>query len=144
MKIFSEDITAYIQNNCVCVIAVQMPDGTPHAATVHFAYDSATRRFIFETNKEYRKVRAFEGRKHVPASLVIGSTEGTMKTLQIDGVAELVPETDTETLAIYMNAFPEKQGKYDSKKLVFFTCTPTWWRYTDWTHADGKRVEISE
>lgn len=144
MKTFSEEIISYIQSNRVCVIAVQMPDLTPHAATVHFAYNPTRQHFIFETYHEYRKTRAFDEKHHVPASLVIGSSEGTMKTLQIDGMAMLVADADSDTKTFYMNTFPEKQGKYDSNKLIFFTFSPTWWKYSDWTHPDGKRVETSE
>ncbi len=141
MKVFTPAIVSYIQDNRVCVLAVQMPDGTPHAAAVHYAYNGES--FIFETYQEYRKMEAFTHQEIVRVSLVIGSTEGDMRTLQIDGSAQLIARDD-ERVSTYMHRFPEKQGKYDADKLVFFICNPSWWRFTDWTHADGKRVEMSE
>ncbi len=143
MRAYSSEIVSYIQGNRVCVLAVQMPDGTPHAATVHFAYDAERNLFVFETYREYRKMEAFAKDGTARASLVIGSNEGDMRTLQIDGTAHMLSDTD-EAVALYMKTFPEKQGKYDEHKLVFFACAPTWWRFTDWTHPAGKRVETSE
>jgi uncharacterized protein YhbP (UPF0306 family) len=143
MKTFPTAVISYIESNRILVLAVQMPDGSPHAATVHYAYDAARNLFIFETYREYRKMEAFASTGTTRASLVIGSSESDMRTLQIDGTARLLNDSD-EGVVLYMKTFPEKQGKYEAQKLVFFACTPTWWRFTDWTHADGKRVETSE
>lgn len=143
MKILPQHVISYIESNRVCVLAVQMPDGTPHAATVHYAYDAAHGVFIFETYHEYRKMEAFAATGNTRASLVIGSNEGDMRTLQIDGAAQLLSASDAH-VDFYMKTFSEKQGKYEAQKLVFFTVSPTWWRFTDWTHPDGKRVECSE
>ncbi len=144
MKAFTQDIVSYLKENRICVLAVQMLDGTPHASTVHFAYDDVQGCFIFETYREYRKLESFAQKADVPASLVVGTDEQIMKTLQVDGISRMVTDTDGTLKAIYMKTFPEKQGKYEENKLVFFTLTPRWWRFTDWTHPEGKRIENSE
>lgn len=143
MNRFPAHVISYIEHNRVCVLAVQMPDGTPHAATVHYAYDAEHNLFVCETYHEYRKMEAFAATGSTRVSVVIGSTEGDMRTLQIDGIAQLLTAPHAH-IDLYMHTFPEKQGKYEAQKLVFFTASPMWWRFTDWTHPDGKRVECSE
>jgi uncharacterized protein YhbP (UPF0306 family) len=142
MKFFSEASVAYLSSQRVCVFAVQMPNGVPHAATVHFAYDPDAQVFIFVTYEEYRKMEGLRAFPEVPASLVVGSNEGDMKTLQVDGVASIT--TEQSYIDVYLKAFPEKAGKYEASKLVFFIMRPTWWRFTDWTTPQGKQIESSE
>lgn len=120
------------------VIAVQMLDGTPHAATVHFAYQPEPLTFIFLTSPTCRKLEALRA-GDAPASFVVGTTEELNKTLQMDGIARL---EDTEELrAAYFAKFPEKLKHQDD---VFFTFTPTWWRFTDWTLPQGKTIWLSD
>ena len=143
MKPFTQEIVSYLKDNRVCVLAVALSTGVPHASTVHYAYDEASGLFVFETHHEYRKLEPFQKKPQVSASLVVGSDERTLRTLQVDGVCELL-SPDAPQIAYYMDVFPEKQGKYEEQKLVFFTFTPHWWRFTDWAQREGKRVDISE
>jgi uncharacterized protein YhbP (UPF0306 family) len=131
--------TDFLATERVGVFAIEMPDGSPHAATVHYAYDASTGTFYFETQATYRKAEALQARSHSRASLVIGTSESIMKTLQLDGLAQLIHDTErTHFEAVYFGKFPEKLQKYASGKYVCFSLTPTWWRFTDWTAAAGK------
>ena len=139
----NQNILDYLKTQRVCVLAVQMPDGSPHAATLHFASSDDGSRFFLLTSPGYRKAEAIRDGKVSPASLVIGTSEGDMKTLQLDGVVRLV-NTDEQQLfnEIYYKALPEKQGKFpDGMAFVFL---PTWWRFTDWTTPQGKTIICSE
>lgn len=108
----------------VCVLAVEMPDA---------------KQFYFLTSPEYRKTEALLARPVSRASVVIGVDEANMKTLQMDGEVRIVPEADRASFdAVYFGRFPEKLGKFAND--LAFTFTPTWWRYTDWTTAEGKKV----
>lgn len=140
-----QEILDYIKTQRVGVLAVEMMDGSPHAATVHFAHTENPFILYFETYQEYRKAEALLGREQSRASFVVGSDEGNMKTLQLDGIIELLkPEEMEEYNRIYFIKFPNKLEKYKEKKFLCFKFSPTWWRFTDWTGAEGKKIITSK
>lgn len=132
------EVLEYLKQQRICVLAVEMTDGSPHAATVHFAFDTKGEKFVIMTNPAYRKYEALANGVS-RASIVVGSSEDDMRTLQLDG--EVLLTDSEEAQSLYLEKFPEKLGKY--QKDVLFTFTPTWWRFTDWTHAEGKAVYTS-
>lgn len=137
-------ILDYIKTQRVGVLAVEMLDGSPHAATVHFAHTENPLVFYFETYREYRKAEPLFGRDKTRASFVIGSDESNMRTLQLDGIIELLKPTEEVGVSVYLGKFPEKKEKSKDPKFVFFKFTPTWWRFTDWTNPQGKIILLSE
>lgn len=138
-------ILDFLKTQRTCVLAVEMMDGSPHGATVHFAHNDNPVVLYFETNKHYRKAEALLGKPQTRATVVIGSDEKNMKTLQLDGIARLVKEEEkTSYQEIYLGKFPEKKEKSQSPDFVRFLFTPTWWRFTDWTAPKGKRISTSE
>ena len=140
-----QEILDYIKRERVGVLAVEMLDGSPHAATVHFAHTVDPLVFYFETERNYRKSEALYGRDITRASFVIGSTESDMKMLQLDGEAELLrPEEMAIFDKIYLGKFPQKELKTKDPKAVFFKFTPKWWRFTDWNAPQGKIILTSE
>ena len=140
-----KEILDFITSQRVGVLAIEMPDGSPHAATVHFAHTADPLIFYFETNRDYKKSEALFGKDLSRASFVIGTDEGTMKTFQTDGSAQLVKAADMEQFkSIYLGKFSEKKDKSKDPKFVAFTFTPTWWRYTDFAGPSGKVVLASE
>lgn len=142
-----EQILDYIETQRVGVLAVEMMDGSPHAATVHFAFTEEPFEFFFATDKGYRKTEALVGREQSRASFVIGCDEGNMKTLQMDGTIELLTADEKEIFErVYLGKFPEKVEKLDldDDENVLFKFTPNWWRFTDWTTSEGKQIITSD
>jgi general stress protein 26 len=137
-----KEILEYLKMQRVGVLAVEMLDGSPHAATVHFAHTEEPLVFWFETYREYRKAEPLFGRDKTRASFVVGTNESDMKTFQLDGVAELIKPNEREIInSVYLSKFPEKMEKAEKDpKVVFFKFTPTWWRFTDWKTPKGKKV----
>lgn len=132
-------VLEYILTQRVCVLAVEMPDGSPHAATLHFAAEANGSRFYFLTPTGSRKVESLHIRPSSRATVVIGVDEANMKTLQMDGACELIPEQGRAQFdSIYFGKFPEKVGKFPDAVAVAFS--PTWWRFTDWTTPQGRVV----
>ncbi|MEI6660105.1 MAG: pyridoxamine 5'-phosphate oxidase family protein [bacterium] len=147
MKNFESQIVEYINSQRICVLALEMMDGSPHGATVHFAYDESSDQFLFETSRPYRKCEALFGRPVSRASIVIGVDESVMKTLQIDGEARLATKDEESGIfnEVYFKKFPIKLSKkHGGAENVFFIFTPKWWRYTDWTGKEGKAILLSE
>lgn len=139
-----KEIIDYIENQHVGVLAVEMLDGSPHAATVHFASKNNPLIFFFETCKDYRKNEPLSGKETTRASFVIGFDETNMKTLQLDGIARLIKTDEQEEFdLVYYGKFPHKKGKFYGSPAVFFRFEPTWWRFTDWTRPEGKLIITS-
>lgn len=140
-----QEILDYIKSQRVGVLALEMLDGSPHGAAVHFANTENPLHFFFETSKEYRKAEALFGKEITRASFVIGSDESNMKTLQMDGEVRLITSEEKELFdEIYFGKFPQKKEKSTDPKLVFFTFIPRWWRFTDWATPNGKVIITSE
>ena len=140
-----QEILDFITSQRVGVLAIEMPDGSPHAATVHFAHTDDPLIFYFETNKDYRKSEALFRKDLSRASFVIGTDEGIMKTFQTDGAVQLVkPEGMEEFKSIYLGKFNEKKDKSKDPKFVAFTFAPSWWRYTNFGGPQGKLILTSE
>lgn len=140
-----QEILDYLRTQRVGVLAVEMMDGSPHGATVHFAHGENPLVFYFETCADYRKTEALTGRPTSRATFVVGSDESNMKTLQLDGdVRILKPEEMEEFEKIYYGKFPNKKGKVYGSAPVFFQFIPRWWRFTDWTTPEGKKILASE
>lgn len=120
------------------VLALLMPDGQPHGATLHFANTHEPFECIFLTTPTYKKCEALRTGE-TRATFVVGTSEDVTKTLQMDGSAKFA---DTpEIRAAYFTKFPEKVGKHPED--LFFTFTPTWWRFTDWKTPEGKKIYTS-
>ena len=140
----NQEILDYIKSQRIGVLAVEMPDGSPHAATVHFANAENPLIFYFETDRDYRKSEALFGRDKSRASFVVGVDDQNKKTLQIDGEVRFIKDSEEKLFReVYFSKFPEKIAKITPQK-VFFLLTPTWWRYSDWTGPKGKVVITSD
>lgn len=139
----NQQILDYIKSQNVGVLAVEMPDGAPHAATLHFAHSEDPLVFYFETDPKTKKAEALLGKAVVRTSFVIGSNEGDMKTLQMDGEVRVIKPEEKENFEnLYFGKFPHKKGKHLDQ--VSFMFAPTWWRFTDWCTSEGKKIWISE
>ncbi|MBP6060454.1 MAG: pyridoxamine 5'-phosphate oxidase family protein [Candidatus Pacebacteria bacterium] len=141
-----QEVIDFIHSQSLSVLAVEMLDGSPHGATVHVAFGEFPPTFFFETHRPYRKCEALFGREKSRATLVIGFNEDDRRTLQVDGEVQLI-STDDERLLynkIYFKKFPKKKETSNDPKFVFFSMTPTWWRYTDWQAPGGKKIISSE
>lgn len=143
MNIPSE-VLEYLTTQRIGVLAVEMLDGSPHGATVHFAHSENPLIFYFETNRDYRKSEALFGRETSRATFVVGIDELVPRTLQLDGIVQLMkPEEKDAFDEVYLKKFPEKIQKSQKPDAVFFQFIPTWWRFTDWSAPDGKKIVTS-
>lgn len=138
-----KEILEYLKTQRIGVLAVEMLDGSPHGATVHFANNENS--FFFETSEGYRKTEPILKNKKTRATFVVGCNEGDMKTLQLDGEVEMLDDNNEDIFKeVYFGKFPEKLNKnYGGAKQVHFSFTPKWWRFTDWTTPEGKKILLS-
>ena len=140
-----QKIIDFINSQRICVLSVEMMDGSPHGATLHFAINENPLTFLFKTSRSYKKCEPLFGKDITRASIVIGVDESNMKTLQIDGEARLIKAEEEELFKNnYYGKFPEKVKSTPDPDAVRFSFAPTWWRYTDWTGPEGKIILTSE
>ena len=90
----NKEALEFLKKERVGVLSVEMMDGSPHGATVHYAHTEDPLIFYFETYREYRKAEPLFGREKTRASFVVGSDESNMKTLQLDGEVCLLYTSD--------------------------------------------------
>ncbi|MES2315466.1 MAG: pyridoxamine 5'-phosphate oxidase family protein [Patescibacteria group bacterium] len=139
-----QEIIDFINSKEVGVLALEMMDGSPHGATIHFALSDDKKTFFLETYREYRKAEALFGRPQSRATLVIGTDESVNQTLQMDGTVQIIKPEDKELYdKVYFGRFPKKLEKSKDPKFVFFSFVPTWWRYTNFKGANGKLIITS-
>jgi hypothetical protein len=138
------EILQYIQGQRTGVLAVEMLDGSPHAATLHFASSDVPFLFFFETNQNYRKSESLIQKHSTRASLVVGFDENEMKTFQSDGIVRIVSGSDKKLFdEVYFGKFPDKIKNKDNPDVIFFMFIPQWWRFTDWKTPGGKKIMTS-
>ena len=113
-------------------LAVNLPDGSPHAAAMAFAYEEKPLELFFLTDNKSRKMQLLH--KGIPqkASFVIGFSEHPMVTLQIEGEIKVVEDRGRieEIKKIYFGKYPSHK-RYFHPGTSFLVLTPIWWRYTD-------------
>lgn len=125
------EILEYLSTQSVCALAVITPEGTTHAATMHFAYPDNMSIYL-GTSRTSLKFKSLSESPVISASLVMGVEESSMTTLQIDGTLEVVSaEEYAQFREIYLGRFPEKKEKVESENFAPLKFVPKWWRFTD-------------
>lgn len=139
-----QEILEYLKTQRVGVLAVEMLDGSPHGATVHFAHTENSFQFFFKTHREYRKVEPLLEKSTTRATFVVGVDESNMKTLQLDGEVRLISQIEKELFDnVYFGKFPEKRKNQEDPNSIYLIFTPVWWKYTEWNTSQGKLIITS-
>ncbi len=118
----------------VCVLAVSLADGSPHAAEMHYSEQIAPVKLFIQTYHTV-KVRALEERGGAgKAAVVLNLAESEMKSLQMRGEVRIVTAEDElqRIYSVHYKKHPTAE-KYKDSETVFLEFTPTWWRYSDFT-----------
>lgn len=130
------------------VLATAAPDGKPHARLVYYTADDSFNVY-FITLAHTRKVGDIARNPH--AAFVVSEPEPP-RTLQIEGsVTDL---TDTATLDPLLTDFVRRLmgherfgiplARFDSSQLKFFTLTPSWVRWGDFTFGQGTDTVLTK
>ncbi|HVS79814.1 MAG TPA: hypothetical protein VHF05_02455 [Candidatus Paceibacterota bacterium] len=138
-----QEIIDYLESQHTGVLAVKMPDGSLHGATVHFAYSLEPLALFFLTSLSSKKAGAF-GSGACEASFVIGTDEIAMKTLQLDGTLESVPADDEKWKEAYLERYPGRKDWSESPEAMRLKFTPRWWRYSDLKDRANATIIASE
>lgn len=126
------------------MLCVAMPDGTPHAATVHYSHTDEPLAVYVSTRANSRKCEPLLTGETVKASFVVGFSEEDMLTLQMDGEASRIVDQSelTRVQEIHYHKHPHAEKYKDSPDTAFLKFVPTWWRFSD--YSQGKPRIITE
>ena len=126
----------------MATIATIKPGGTqPESALIAFAETEALE-IIFETFVNTRKWHNLQQNPHV--ALVIGWDTKRHLTLQYEGEASPVPESDIEACRNLLLAkdTPCAETFLNDPRVRLFKIRPTWIRYSDYTGQAPRIIEI--
>ncbi len=142
----NQEILDFLKSERIGVLSVEMLDGSPHGATVHFAHADTPLGFFFLTDKEGKKCEPLLVRGKTRASFVVGFDESQMKTFQLDGEVKIVESEEDKKMCldVYFGKFPEKKKWLNEKDSVFLSFTPNWWRFSDYKKPKGEKIITSD
>lgn len=124
----NDTIITFLNANHIGVLTTILPDGMPHAATMHYASNTKGDTFVFFTKEKSRKCSHFEVNQEYKAALVIGFSEEEWTEVQMEGtLKKLARESSEEALQIFTSKYEKAMLDEEHVVLVF---TPTWWRYS--------------
>lgn len=117
-----------LKNNRTCVLSVCLSDGGCHGATMHFSVQENPLVVYIQTENTSIKSKKLPTK----ASVVVGFSEETMRTLQMDGKIEKISGDLTEVYKVHYAKNPTAEQYKNDPGTLFLKFTPTWWRYSDY------------
>ncbi len=130
-----------LQKERACVLSVVLPDGSPHAAVVHYSQqiDPVT---IFIQTYPTVKTEAIKG-GNTKAAIVVGLSEEDFVSLQMRGDISIIsdPKELEHIQTVHYKKHPAAE-KYKGPHTIFLEFTPTWWRYTDFNTEPETIIEM--
>ncbi len=125
---FAPETHSFLRSHRISVLTVLMDDGAPHSASLHYAWDEKTGKFIFFTRSRTVKFQALKsGAKK--ASMVIGFSDEEFCTVQMRGEARACDATEAKQ--VYCEKFRHILEFLRDADAAFLEFVPDWYRYTD-------------
>lgn len=135
-------IKEFIDKEILGVFSINLSDGAPHGATVHFSYSENPFVFYIMTENTTLKAQTLLKNEIQKASLVIGFSEKVWITLQMRGNVKIVTDEKEleETGKVHFGKFPKSEN-YKSPQTVFLKFKPHWYRFTDFNTEPETIIE---
>jgi pyridoxine/pyridoxamine 5'-phosphate oxidase len=132
------EIIAFMQQHRLAVQASVSKEGGPQAAVVGIAV-SAAGEIVFDTLSSTRKCQNLRQERRI--ALVIGWDQE--RTVQYEGVADEPMGSELERCKeLYFSVFPDGRERERWPGISYFRVQPRWLRYSDFSGADPKLVEL--
>lgn len=128
-----QKILDFLPKEHVCSLTTLLPDGSPHAAALHFSHQADPFKLYFSTENTSRKCKALLDGKSSKAAVVVGLSEEEWITFQIDGDVRAITESGELKVAksVHYAKNPGSQKFENDPATLFLEFTPSWWRFTD-------------
>jgi hypothetical protein len=132
------ELLAFLRRHRLAVEATVSSRGVPQAAVVGIGV-SDDLEIVFDTLRSTRKYENLT--LHPDVALVVGWDE---RTAQIEGVAdEPIGEELERIRQVYFAAYPDGPERLAWPGITHIRVRPTWIRYTDFSCAPPRMVELS-
>lgn len=128
----NESLKLFLESHGIAVIAVNLPDGALHGATIHYSWSEDPLRFFIQTSRKTKKVSSLLDGSAKKAAMVIGFSEEEWRTCQLSGEIQIIsePRELEEAYAVHWAKHPDKE-RHKGPETVLLEFKPSWWRYTD-------------
>lgn len=134
-----ERIFELIKSNVYAVVSTSNRAGHPESALVGVS-ETENYELVFATNDNTRKIENIRNNPNV--AIVIGGADGSLKSVQIEGVARIIAAEDALDYAEnHYKKIPSAKDHFKDKGECFIVITPLWARYTSF---DSKSPDIFE
>ncbi|MEK7113009.1 MAG: pyridoxamine 5'-phosphate oxidase family protein [Patescibacteria group bacterium] len=126
-------ILDFLIKHRVCSLTTTLPDGSPHAAALHYSHKNEPMELYFGTENTSVKCQALLDGNPVKGSVVVGFSEEEWITLQMDGEVRAIVNKDELKAVhkIHYQKHPNSEKYKDAPATIFLKFIPRWWRYTD-------------
>jgi len=132
------ELVAFLRRYRLAVEATVAANGAPQAAVVGFAVSDGLE-IVFDTLDATRKYRNLQADPRI--ALVIGWDREI--TAQIEGHADTPTGAELERIrACYFQAYPDGRERLGWPGLTHVRVRPTWVRFSDFTQAPPRIVEL--
>lgn len=133
------ELVRFLRRYEIAVQASVTSTGAPQAAVVGIAVSDALE-IVFDTETHTRK---YENLRRDPrTALVVGWDDEI--TAQIEGTADFPEGEELERIrACYFDAHPDGRERLSWPGIVHVRVRPTWVRYSDFTQAPPRIVELA-
>jgi uncharacterized protein YhbP (UPF0306 family) len=130
-----ERIAAFVAEHHVMTLATADADGTPHCASLFYAYDPDRNVFVFASDPDTVHARQMAVRPETAAAIHLETeTVGKVRGLQLHG---RVRKTEAkEDAGVYFSAFPYARVM----RPVLWRFEPSWMKLTDNRLGFGKKL----
>ncbi len=122
-----------LERHQVCSLTVLLPNGSPHAAAVHFSHVADPLTLYFSTDRTSKKCQGLLNGQSAKSSIVVGFSEEEWKTLQMDGEVKAILDKDElkKVQIVHYAKHPDAEKYKNDPDTLFLSFTPGWWRYSD-------------
>ncbi len=128
-----QKIFDFLAKHRVCSLTTLLPDGSPHAAALHYSHSGNPPVLYFSVENTGKKCEALLDGSDGKASVVIGFSEEEWVTLQLDGDIRIHRKDELPSIhAVHYAKHPNAAQYKNDPATVFLVFAPTWWRFTDY------------
>lgn len=135
-----QKIDSLLKDNIYAIVSTVNQAGHPESALVGMSH-TPSGEIVFATNENTRKIENLKLNSNI--ALVVGSGVDKMISVQIEGVARIIPALEAADYAdIHYKKIPSAKKHQNIAGECFVVVTPIWARYTDFSNNQDEIFEV--
>ncbi|MFA5827772.1 MAG: pyridoxamine 5'-phosphate oxidase family protein [Candidatus Shapirobacteria bacterium] len=131
----------FIKSQDLCILSTASKSGKTESAVMAFAVDD---NFVIYMSTE-NTTRKFKNiLKNNFVSVIVGGLKSD-PSVQLDGTTIILTDTEIAAAKDFMlSLHPELKDYFNTPNSMFFTVTPSWLRYSDFSQNPPEVIELSQ